>query len=468
MHYRIFLLALVALLARAAADIAEPAALYIEGYAAAQSYVQGEEAVFHISTTGQKYRAEIARIGSERKTVWQQEGIDGEHYPVPEDAAANGCRWPASLRVPIRADWPTGYYQLSLEVKDYGGQWTRRGSRSAQGSVFFVVRAAKPQAKILLQLATNTYNAYTNYGGYSLYGYHAIAKNQGHRVSFHRPQSSQYERWELPFVTWCEQQGMALDYAVNADLEFHPEVVKGYRLVLSVGHDEYWSAPMRDTLESYIAAGGNVAFFSGNTCCWQVRSEDGGQAMTCYKQNFTMDPVWQAADRRTLSTLWSHHVVQRPENALTGVGFLKGGYRKSHGQFMNDKSEYTVQRPEHWVFQGTGVKRGQVFGDKDTIVGYECDGCALEWREGLPYATGEDGTPRSFQVLATCPVRWHPDDAAWYERWDAKSDGTATLGVYTQGGTVFTTGSTDWAHGLKGKDPIVEKVTRNVLQRLGQ
>ena len=60
--------------------------------------------------------------------------------------------------------------------------------------------------------------------------------------------------------------------------------------MLSVGHDEYWSAPMRDHLEEFIGDGGNVAFFSGNTCCWQVRSEDDGRALTCWKQSYNVDP----------------------------------------------------------------------------------------------------------------------------------------------------------------------------------
>jgi hypothetical protein len=46
--------------------------------------------------------------------------------------------------------------------------------------------------------------------------------------------------------------------------------------------------------------------------------------------------------------------------------------------------------------------------------------------------------------------------------------GNCTLGVYTQGGTVFTSASTDWAHGLRGGDKIVDRVTRNVLERLGK
>jgi hypothetical protein len=452
----------------ASADIAEPPPLYVEGYASQTSYVQGDEAVFHISTSAPVFSATIERVGSQRKKVWEKKDIPGLHSPVPDDAASNGCHWPETIRLKVGADWETGYYQMSLQAQDHGGKWTRRGARTAQGSLYFIVRPAKPSSKILLQLCTNTYNAYTNYGGFSLYAYNANSKNQGHRVSFERPQSSQFDRWEQPFVAWCEKNGIALDYAANSDLEFHPEILAHYKLVLSVGHDEYWSTPMRDALEGYIAKGGNVAFFSGNTCCWQVRSEDGGRALTCWKENYAKDPQWQEADRRTLSTLWSHHILQRPENTMTGVGFLKGGYRKSHGQFMQDKAEYTVHRPDHWVFAGTDVKRGDVFGDKDTIVGYECDGCELEWRDGLPFATAKDGTPKTFEVLATCPVRWHPDDAAWYERWEKGLDGASTLGIYTQGGTVFTSASTDWSHGLKGGDKIVEQVTRNVLERLSK
>ena len=61
---------------------------------------------------------------------------------------------------------------------------------------------------------------------------------------------------------WAEANGYRIDYAVNSDLEFHPEILKHYNLVLSVGHDEYWSSAMRDHLEQYIADGGNVAFFA--------------------------------------------------------------------------------------------------------------------------------------------------------------------------------------------------------------
>jgi hypothetical protein len=342
--------------------------------------------------------------------------------------------------------------------------------KEAAAESWFIVRSPNPgrDTKILLQLATNTYNAYSNWGGYSLYAYNGRDHVQGRRVSYNRPVHSQFPNWELPFVQWCEAAGYQIDYAANSDLEFHPELLGHYKLVLSVGHDEYWSSPMRDNLEKFIANGGNVAFFSGNTCCWQVRSEENGRTLTCWKQEFRQDPYFDRGEHRLLSSLWSHHLVSRPENQLTGVGFLWGGYHRSHGQFMDGPASFTVHRPEHWLFENTGVKHGDTFGGKDTIVGYECDGCELTMKDGLPVPTFRDGTPSSFQVLGTCVARWHPDDCEWYERWEKGRTGNAVLGVYTNGGTVVTTGTTDWSHGLRGKDPVVEQITKNILNRLSK
>ncbi len=112
-----------------------------------------------------------------------------------------------------------------------------------------------------------------------------------------------------------------------------------------------------------------------------------------------------------------------------------------------------VHRPEHWVFRKTGIRQGDEFGGKDTIVGYECDGCQFEMKDGLPVPTFKDGTPKTFQILATCPAKWAPGDSLWYDHFDKDRIGAAILGMYTRGGTVLTVGSTDWAHGLRGKDP---------------
>ncbi len=446
-----------------------PPSLYIEAYPDRTSVAANEDLAFHTSTTAAEYSLEIARIGAKREVVFQKSGIPGGGvHPIPEHASANGCGWPISFSMPVPSEWKSGDYTATFKVSDGGGKFVARNRRTAEMESWFVVRPSSfdKNVKILLQLATNTYNAYNNWGGSSLYAYHGRANLQGHRVSFQRPQSSLFPNWEQPFVAWAESNGFTIDYCSNLDLEQRPELLEHYSLVLSVGHDEYWSAGMRDRLEAWIAKGGNVAFFSGNTCCWQVRPEENGQALTCYKQAFNLDPVFKTDDHSLLTTTWSHHLVKRPENLLTGVGFLYGGYHKSHGQFMDGSGAFTVHRPDHWMFADTNLKPGDSFGGQHTIVGYECDGCELQWKDGLPSPTHRDGTPKSFEVLATCQAQWAPDDCEWYDQWEPGRIGAACLGIRTDGGTVFTCGSTDWAHGLRGGDTVVEQITRNILKKL--
>lgn len=435
----------------------------LDGYTDQLSYQAGDTIRFHVSSAAPTYDLIISRAGKEDVVVHTEKGLKGKEHPVPADASSQGCRWPVAFTLKVPEKWRSGYYRVRLEATDADG-------KKRVGSLFFVVRSANPgkDTKILLQLSTNTYNAYTNWGGYSLYAYHGRDRVQGRRVSFDRPQHSQFNSWEAHFVRWAEAKGIALDYAVNSDLELRPELLKHYRLVLSVGHDEYWSSPMRDNLEKFIVAGGNVAFFSGNTCCWQVRTEDRGRTLVCYKQAYRADPLFAKGERKLLSTLWSHHLVGRPENALTGVGFLSGGYHRSHGQLMKGSGAFTAHRTDHWVFEGTGMKPGVDFGGPSKIAGYECDGCELTWKDGVPTPTYRDGTPKGFTVLATAPAKWAPDDCEWYERWEKGRTGNAVLGTYTRGGTVVTVGTTDWSRGLTGRDPVVQRITENVLRRLSR
>ena len=287
-----------------------------------------------------------------------------------------------------------------------------------------------------------------------------------------------WHHWQMPFVAWAERAGFRLDYAVNSDLEFHPEILQNYRLVLSVGHDEYWSSAMRDSLEAFIAGGGNAAFFSGNSVWWQIRYEENGQALVCWKDEYEQDAVYEAGNHKLLSTIWCHRLIDRPENQLTGVSFAYGGYHRFFGQFQDSPGAYTVQRPDHWVFAATGLERGDLLGAQSKIVGYECDGCEFELQDGLPVATHRDGTPESFEILATAPAALTAADnslamvteALYGEEADREhpQPGAAVLGIYTRGGTVFTTGCTDWSEGLRGGDGVVEQITHNVLDRLSR
>jgi hypothetical protein len=233
-----------------------------------------------------------------------------------------------------------------------------------------------------------------------------------------------------------------------------------------------------------------VAFLSGNTAFWQVRLEDGGKKMVGYKGRFEKDPLFGTDRRHEVTTMWSDPILERPENAMTGVTFTRGGYHHIGLKAKEGAGGYTVHRPDHWLFAGTGLEYGDVLGAKSTIVGYECDGCDFTYRNGLPYPTGSDGTPESFVILATAPaapfdrrtsvrpvadhilseleyVAWRLLGSSDIEACERLAYGHAVLGTYTRGGTVVTSGCTDWVHGLDGASPAVEQITRTILDRLG-
>jgi hypothetical protein len=154
---------------------------------------------------------------------------------------------------------------------------------------------------------------------------------------------------------------------------------------------------------------------------------------------------------------------------------------------------YNVHRPGHWHFEGTGLEYGDLLGAAATIVGYECDGCDFTVVDGLPVPTGVDGCPDDFEILATAPAApfdratsMRPiregerselefnafcvlgDDGA--ESCERLAHGHGVLGAYRHpgGGEVVTSGCTDWAHGLAGRDPDVETITHTILKQLGQ
>ena len=504
----------------------------VEGYTARQSYVGGESVEVHCSSRVSTFSVEVARVGRDRVVVWRQAAIRGREQPFPDDAFAKGCGWPVTFSIPVDRAWPSGFYEIAFTADGEQGE-------ASASQAFFVVRATrKSTAPAILVLASNTYNAYNQWGGACLY-------SGAVKVSFHRPYERGYLRrpaapndtdydgrvasvgpeldienirlqryleqydyplwcasggwhnWERRFVRWAESNGIALDYAVNADLEFHDDVLDDHRLMLSVGHDEYWSWAMRDRVDDFVESGGSWAIFSGNTCFWQVRYEDNGATMVCFKGRAQQeDPVAGTDRHQRLSTMWSMPSIGRPEALSIGLSFTRGGYSKVGKATPRSTGGYVVHRPDHALLRGTDLRYGDQFGTAASIVGYEVDGCELKMVNGDPVPTGSDGTPANLEVIATAPARLISITAteceAPVELWasveppgdlqgityvlygDASPEnvarlahGHAVMGTFPKGkGRVFHAGTADWAQGLD-RDPTVQTITRNVIEQLG-
>jgi hypothetical protein len=486
--------------------------------------IAGESVELHCSSRVPGVEIEVARLGREREVVWGASVRIGDHA-VRDEAWRLGCDWPAAVTIPTDAAWRPGMYEIGLRTGD--------GEQDVS-QAFVVVRHPGPdRPSTLLVLSTNTWQAYNQWGGKCMYsgateasfrrpiergyitravdadGYDGRVATIGDADPDHEQlqryldnysyplwtASSGWFNWERRLTEWAEQEGLALDYAVDADLDTKSGVLDDRRLLLTAGHTEYWSWAMRDAVDRFVEAGGNWAILSGNTCFWQVRYSADHDSMICFKAGArSRDPVRDTDAKHFLTSCWSDPLIGRPETETIGLSFTRGGYHRVGHAVPRGSGGYTVQEPEHWAFAGTGLRYGDQVGTAATVVGYEVDGCALALDEGRYRPTGEDSAPETLEVLAIAPAHlmsitaerceappalWAsvdpPGDLEWVSSilfGDASpkhtsriTNGHAVMATFTRGsGTVFNAGSANWCYGL-GADPLIEQITRNVINR---
>ncbi len=420
------------------------------GYLNKLSFVSGDTIQFHISTAKSAYRLKIYKMsGTSSPLIYTSPQLTGGKQQVPSDASENGCNWNISYELAIPDNWQPGIYSVKFPVN------------SGNGDIIFAVKPRTPgdYSDILVLLTVNTWQAYNEFGGKSLYNFNSSNKKRAHRVSFNRPftESGQYDfyRWTNNFITWLSENNIFVEFATNIDIDKNPGLLYNYSEVVTVGHDEYFSLDERERLQDFVDAGGRYVILSGNTCWWQVRFEDDFKTMVCYK-NADIDPLTGIDDART-TVNWFDYPVYFPENILTGVSFRGGGYVNNQGFLTPDKGygDYAAFNTHDWIYSGTGLKEGEEFGYSSKIVGYEVDGAPFTWKKGLPFVTGEDQTPTDFRILGISPA-YNPDGF---------KNTHAVMGVYYKqnGGAVFNASTTNWAFGLK--DPVISRITYNVITR---
>jgi hypothetical protein len=378
-------------------------------------------------------------------------------------------KWPI-YEYPIPRDWESGAYIALFVPLERGDALDAADPRYSEAATLFVVKSRDAKAKILYKLPLFTYHAYNEIGdpcgslytgGYSKVTLHRPGGGVGGRPwDYYFPDyydtsslRQTFWHWDAPCIGWLEHSGFEADYCT--DLDVHENLgncLAAYRLLLSVGHDEYWSAAMRRNVAKFVENGGNVAFLSGNTCWWRVHLVECNTAFVCDKSKHSGD------DQRY--DLWFRF---DPENRLTGVSHRNGG-----GQWWGKREAigYTVQHADHWVFKGTGLRDGDTFGADHALVGYECDGASISDRpdeHGFAFPRHNDGTPETFIILGI--GRLGPEWAQDPEHFPGGR--TATMGIYVNNGVVFTAATTDWPRVLASGAPLIEKITENLLHHLG-
>ena len=412
----------------------------IEGYARASSVPPGTGVPLYVSTPAPSFVADVYRMGfysgKQGRLVWSSPSTPGGRQAAPTIDTKTGlveAHWPSKLSVPVGTDWLPGMYLVKL-VSSQGGQ----------SYVPLTVRDDRARVSLLVVGAVATWQAYNQWGGCSLYECHGVkGRSRAVKVSFDRPYarsfndgSADFLDHELPLVALVEELGIDAGYITSIDLHEQPDLAMRTHAILSLGHDEYYSAPMRQALVDAVSHGVNIAFFGANAIYRHVRFEaaaDGVADRVMVNYRNQPDPM------RTDPTLeW--RLQGKPEASIVGIQYLCAGL----------DADMVVASSHHWIWAHANVRDGQVL---PNLVGNESDG------------VDPGVSPPNLDLLASSPVHC------------GKRPTSATVAYHTtlSGAGVFAAGTIWWVCALDAEycsvpanTTAVRAATTNVLLAFAQ
>jgi N,N-dimethylformamidase beta subunit-like, C-terminal len=354
---------------------AEPRA--IEGYASRVSVAPGDRVQLYVSTRPvADYRIELYRIGWYGGAGGElvgciPSGCEGtrlgveQRVPAP-DAATGELRagWGATDEIVVPDTWLSGYYRAKLVL-------TSGEEAGASAAIPLVVRTTpQSSADILVVAGVNTWQAYNDWGGLSLYSDPKAAV----KVSFDRPYAAGLDKPELdfPVARFLDQFGYDVEYTTEVDVDGDPGQLLRHRLVVVPGHSEYWTKALRDGLEHARNEGVSLAFLGGNTGYWQIRYADADRRVLEEHRSAATDPHPSDA----LKTVrWRDQPVDRSECKLVGVQWQGGDDAVDPGPHGYRVIAKHLDDP--W-FRDTGFTAGDVVrgavGDEWDALAPECIG----------------------------------------------------------------------------------------------
>ena len=320
----------------------------IQGYATSMSVNVGGTIRFKVKSTASAYHIDIYRLGYyqgngarlQQANVRPTASLPQTQPACLTDAATGliDCgNWGVSASWTVPSTSVSGVYIARLVRDDNGGA----------SQIPFVVRDDAAHSDMLVRTSDSTWQAYNKYGGNSLYsctspcppgnpnGYKAAFS-----VSYNRPFDGTITQdngrsylfyAEYQMIRFLERNGYDASYMSQADVSANAGLLLNHKVIISSGHDEYWSGQERTNVEAARDAGVSLAFFSGNEVYWKTRwqssSADGTatqyRTLTTYKDTHFDAPT----DPTAWTGTWRDPRFaavgdSRPENALTGQLFI--------------------------------------------------------------------------------------------------------------------------------------------------
>jgi len=414
------------------------------------------------------------------------------------DDTLEDANWETTIDYVIPDELSSGLYAARFSGPNGEREW-----------VTFIVRPKPggPRKKIAFLMSTATYMAYSNSHyridedgmemkagnfmvlypwdtylgehrelGLSLYDTHSDGYGV-YYASRRRPVFSMHIKcraWSLNadtrYLDWLDEKGF--DYDVISDDMLHEEgleALRGYNVVMTGAHPEYWSTRMWQAMVAFQQQGGRLMYMGGNGFYWRCayhpekpwlmevrRTETGAR--------YSETPAGESYHSYTGEYGGTWRRIGIPPQTLVGVGTTATGF---------DASSYYRRRPESYdervrfMFEGVDEEIIGNFGSAGGgAAGDEID--RVDYRLGTPahalvVARSEKHT-RYYNVVPEETTYHHPTING-----EEAKHCYADLVFYecVNGGAVFSTGSITWGASLSWAEynNNVSRITENVLRR---
>jgi hypothetical protein len=473
-------------------DISSGDGATIQGFADPFSVNLGGTINFKIESPATSYKIDIYRMGyyggdGARLITSLTPNISvSQNQPSCNTNTATGLvdcsNWGVSASWTVPTTLVSGVYFAHIYRTD--------GSND-ENQIPFVVRDDASHSDILFSTDDETWEAYNDWGGYSLYTGDAtdtldrptnLDAGRAEQVSYDRPFSTRFDTpygqdfffyAEFPTIEFLEENGYDVSYIDQGTVAGSngASLIEQHKVFMKAGHDEYWTASEVANVTAARNAGVNMAFFTGNEVYWKTRfgpdaAGESDRTLITYKESLDSAQT-DPDDPPTWTGAWYDPRFSppadggQPQNALTGQLWTVNEGTTA----ITVPSQYANLR----FWRNTAVaslQPGQTATLANETLGYE-------WDQDV-----DNGFRPPGEIDLSSTTVTAPQVVTDYQEDLSSETVTHHLTLYraSSGALVFGAGTVQWAWGLNSNhdgdsepatSPIMQQATVNLLADMG-
>lgn len=269
-------------------------------------------------------------------------------------------------------------------------------------------------------------------------------------------------------LSWLDKIEQPVDVLTDDILDREGvSLLRGYRVIVTATHPEYWSSPMMEALQAFLSNGGRLIYMGGNGFYWRVSFHPAIDGIMEVRRCDDSTRGWRCAPGEYVHSfdgqmggIWRN--LGKAPQQLVGVGFAAQGFDEARAYVRlaashEDRVRFLFEGVEDEIIGGFGTHGGGAAGEEvdraDPLLGTPSHALCLATSQ--PFGPGMLKAKEEMLINARTDL---PD-----------SDIRADLVFFetSSGGAVFSTGSISWAGALSFNryDNNVCAITTNCLRR---